>query len=263
MEKKLLSINGIQLSVKEDGSGPDMVLIHGKSYSKENMDRLFDHYKESFHVVSYDVRGHGESSKPSSFTLDDDTEDLRCLVNEMGLEDPIVIGFSMGSYIALKTAEKYPDLFSKLVLIGTKGGGETSSTQRIQQEAEKSGLTKAEIMEQMVRRVFAPQVTYEEIGTFDNEIKSSVTLTKEQQDIITESLHDFDLISDSDKVSIPVLLLTGEYDGINPPEEGRKVAEALQDARFEVVPDAGHIAFFENPERVFELTDEFLKDRIK
>lgn len=60
-------------------------------------------------------------------------------------------------------------------------------------------------------------------------------------------------------MTIPVLVMTGEYDGINPPAEGRKVADALPDAQFEVIPDAGHIAFFENPERVFTLMDKFLK----
>lgn len=129
MSGQLLEVNGIHLSVKEAGAGPDMVLIHGKGYSKENMDILFAHYAPTFHVVSYDVRGHGESDKPAAFTLEDDVADLAALVEKMGLREPVVIGFSMGSYIALKTAEEHPGLFSKIVLIGTKPGGATSSTQ--------------------------------------------------------------------------------------------------------------------------------------
>lgn len=258
-KKKMIETNGIHLSVKEAGIGRDMILVHGKGYSKENMDRIFNYYKDRFHVVSYDVRGHGESDKPASFTLEDDVADLASLVKTMDLEKPVVIGFSMGSYITLKTAEEYPSLFSKIVLIGTKGGGETSSTQKAEQEAAESGMSREQIAQQMIRRVFAPQVTIEEIRAFNEETASSVKLTATEQDAITKSLQNFDLLGSADKVVIPTLVLTGEYDGLNPPAEGKKVADALPNAKFEVISNAGHIAFFENPEKVFSLIDEFVK----
>ena len=144
MDGRLVEVNGIRLCVKESGSGQDMILIHGKGYSKENMDRLFHYYEKRFHTVSYDVRGHGNSDKPMTFTLDDDAADLCALVKALRLEKPVVIGFSMGSYIALKTAETYPNLFSGLVLIGTKGGGATSSTQKAEQDAAASGMSREE-----------------------------------------------------------------------------------------------------------------------
>lgn len=254
----MIEANGIHLSVKEDGTGQDMILIHGKGYSKENMDRLFQYYKDHCHVVSYDVRGHGESDKPPAFTLEDDVADLAALVKEMGLVKPVVIGFSMGSYITLKTAEEHPDLFSRIVLIGTKGGGATSSTQKIEQNAASAGMSREEIARQIIRKVFAPQVSMADIASFDTEISSSVKLTPAEQEAITKSLQNFDLLSSAGNVSIPALVLTGEYDGINPPAEGKKIANALPDARFEVIPNAGHIAFFENPNRVFELIDQFI-----
>lgn len=257
--KKIIQANGIHLSVKEDGNGQDMILIHGKGYSKENMDRLFYHYRSAFHVISYDVRGHGESDKPSSFTLEDDVRDLVSLIEVMHLVKPVVIGFSMGSYIALKTAEEYPDLFSKVILIGTKCGGTASSTQILQEKAASEGMSKEQITQQIMHKVFAPETTMDDIASFDKEIQSPVKLTKVQQDAITKSLQNFDLLSQADNVKIPVLVLTGEYDGINPPAQGKKVAEALPDAQFKVIPGAGHIAFFENPDQVFKEIDTFLK----
>lgn len=257
--KKIIQANGIHLSVKEDGNGQDMILIHGKGYSKENMDRLFYHYRSAFHVISYDVRGHGESDKPSSFTLEDDVRDLVSLIEVMRLVKPVVIGFSMGSYIALKTAEEYPDLFSKVILIGTKCGGTASSTQILQEKAASEGMSKEQITQQIMHKVFAPETTMDDIASFDKEIQSPVKLTKVQQDAITKSLQNFDLLSQADNVKIPVLVLTGEYDGINPPAQGKKVAEALPDAQFKVIPGAGHIAFFENPDQVFKEIDTFLK----
>lgn len=259
MQKTRISANGIHIAVKEDGKGQDMILIHGKGYSKENMNRLFDHYRTKCHVISYDVRGHGESDKPENFTLEDDVEDLVSLIDVMHVVKPVVIGFSMGSYITLRTAEEHPDLFSKIVLIGTKGGGATSSTQKLEQDAAGKGMSRRQIAQQIMKKVFAPQTTSDEIAAFDQENQSPVKLTADQQKAITRSLQNFDLMSLADKVTIPALVLTGEYDGVNPPEEGKKVADALPDGRFEIIPDAGHIAFFENPKKVFELMDAFLQ----
>ena len=113
MEFKI-SINGIDVAVKEEGTGQDMVLIHGIFASKEIMNPLFDYYKNNYHVISYDVRGHGESDKPEKFDLGDYAEDLATLIGYFNLDKPVVVGLSMGSYITLKTAELYPNFFLKL-----------------------------------------------------------------------------------------------------------------------------------------------------
>ena len=124
--EEMLEVNNVRLSVKEAGSGRDMILIHGRTLSKEDMEPLFQYYKERYHVVSYDVRGHGKTEPSGEFTLDDLSDDLVALIEAYHLEKPVVIGFSMGSYIALRTAERYPDLLSGTVLIGTRGGRTSS-----------------------------------------------------------------------------------------------------------------------------------------
>ena len=213
-------INGVKLSVKEDGEGSPMILIHGRGYSKEYMDSLFDRFKGKYHVFSYDTRGHGKSDKPESFTLDDDADDLAGLVGAYGLEKPVVIGFSMGSYITLKAAEKYPGMFSKIVLIGTRGRG-------------------------------------------DRYADEDITQMSANDAAILRALIGFDNMTDIKKANIPVLVITGENDKINPVPEGQKVADALPDADFHVIPNAEHVAFMKPAalERVCSLIDDFLARR--
>ena len=77
-------INGVRLSVQEDGEGQAIIFIHGRGCAKEYMNSLFDYYKGKYHVFSYDTRGHGKSRsrstptvgrhKPESFTLDNDAD---------------------------------------------------------------------------------------------------------------------------------------------------------------------------------------------
>ena len=135
-KKEMKEINGIQLSVKEAGAGPDMILVHGRGFRKEGMDAFFDRYQNSFHVISYDVRCHGASENTPEFTLEDCADDLAALVEAYELDQPIVIGFSMGSYITLLTAERHPGIFSRIVLIGTKGS-ESVSTEQLAAEPDK------------------------------------------------------------------------------------------------------------------------------
>ena len=218
---ELININGINISVKEAGQGYPMILIHGKGYSKEYMDSLFNYYAENYHVFSYDTRGHGQSDKPEYFTLEDNADDLTALIKHYGLNKPIIIGFSMGSYITLTAAEKYPDLFSKIILIGTRGKGDSYPPERISEAQDKNDAA------------------------------------------IISSLINFDLMSNISKVKIPALVITGEKDAVNPPAEGKKVANALSNSRFEVIPNAPHVAFMNEDGRklVFSYIDEFLRGK--
>ena len=195
-----------------------MILLHGKGYSKEYMNSLFNYYSDRCHVFSYDARGHCQSDKPEFFTLEDDADDLAGLIAFYNLDKPVVIGFSMESYITLTAAEKYPELFSKIVLFGTRGRGDTYPPERISEAKD------------------------------ENEVA------------IIRSLINFDLMTDIKNVRMPVLLITGAKDKINPPAEGRKVADALPNSRFRVIHNAPHVVFMNEDGRklVFSYIDEFL-----
>ena len=255
---EFIEVNGVRLCYQQAGSNTadehPMVFVHGLGFSKENMNPLFDYYKDLHQVMSYDVRGHGRSDKPSTWTLDDDADDMHGIIEALGLEKPVAVGFSMGSYIALRTAERYPDLFSKVVLIGTKGNG-SSSIQAIASGGQKSSDGKSAVQ----RSVFAPQNTLEQIAEFSQSIASPVRLTHEQRDAIYQSLEGFDNLKDAAKVSVPVLCLTGQHDGVNPPPQGKTVAAALPHGTFFEVPHAGHITFFENFDYTVERIDELLE----
>ena len=66
------------------------------------------------------------------------------------------------------------------------------------------------------------------------------------------------MMSDAGKVKIPALILVGEYDGLNPPEESEKVHNVLINSKLVVVKDAGHIIFFEKKEEVISLIDSYI-----
>lgn len=260
MESKI-NINGINIAVKEAGTGQDMILIHGIFATKEIMNPLFNYYKNCYHVISYDVRGHGESDKPEKFDLDDYADDLAAIIEYYNLDDPIVIGLSMGSYITLKTAEKYPSLLSKIVLIGVRGQGKISLMEKaIEENGGNRDIDLKEMGRLISRRVYPPNTTPEQIIEYYKGNRGKTELTNEERKNIYLSLSHYDMMSDIDKVEIPALLLVGEFDGLNPPSESKKVADALKNAQLEVIEGAGHIIFFEKRAEVIELINEFVSN---
>ncbi len=255
-----INVNGINISLKQAGNGSDMILVHGIFASKEIMNPLFDYYKKSYHVISYDVRGHGKSDKPEKFDLDDYADDLKELIKKLNLEKPIVIGLSMGSYIALKTAEKYPTILSKIILLGTRGQGKISLIQKAAEENNGNDNIDLKEMGRLIsKRVYAPDTTSEDVANFYKGNRSEVELTNDERKNIYASLSHYDMVNDADKVQIPVLILGGEYDGINPPEESIKVNEMLPTSQLVIVEGAGHIAYLEKESEVIELIDSFIQ----
>ena len=214
---------------------------------------------KNYHVISYDVRGHGESDKPEKFDLDDYAKDLAALIDYFNLDKPVVVGLSMGSYITLKTAELYPKLLSKIVLIGVRGKGEISLMEKAVEENDgNADIDLKEMGRLIARRVYPPNTTPQQIQEYYRGNRGKVELTNEERKNIYASLAHYDMMSDIDKVEIQALLLVGQYDGLNPPSESQIVHDALSDSRLEIIDGAGHIIFFEKKNEVISLIDNFI-----
>jgi len=97
------------------------------------------------------------------------------------------------------------------------------------------------------------------VANFYNGNRSEVELTNDERKNVYASLSHYDMVSDAEKVQIPVLILVGEYDGINPPEESIKVHEMLPTSQLEIIEGAGHIAYLEKKSDVIKSIDSFIE----
>ena len=83
-------------------------------------------------------------------------------------------------------------------------------------------------------------------------------MTPEEKKAESLSIAGFDLSPDFDKVSCKTLVISCEYDGINPPEYGRQIAEGVPGAKFVLIPDASHLVPYEQPELLAKAVNDFL-----
>ena len=266
--KKFLDINGIQICVDDTETGNEAILLfHGLTGSKDGMYPLRDMLKDDYRVITVDTRGHGESTRPKEYTLDDHAKDAHEIIKALDLEKANVLGYSMGSYVALRTAEFGCDDIDHLILLCTKPSGATSSVARLLKEAnlDITQVSAEEMMGVILKASVAPQ-TLELIqsGAIDLEEMmkgdESLQLSEEEKAIEDASLANFDNSKDYDKVSCKTLVIGAEYDGINPSELGREVANGIEGAQFELINDAGHMVLMEKPEELMGIIKKFLKD---
>ena len=110
-------VNGTRLFYEVSGSGEPIVLIHGGQLDSRMWDGEFTLLSKEFRVLRYDVRGYGGSPRPEGATYSD-SEDLRALLDYVGMPKAHLVGLSLGGRIALDFAPVYPERVLSLTLVG-------------------------------------------------------------------------------------------------------------------------------------------------
>jgi pimeloyl-ACP methyl ester carboxylesterase len=112
---------GLRLHYVDWGNeaAPPLVLVHGGLDHCRNWDAIARELQPHFHVVAPDLRGHGDSewAKGSSYSLADHVYDLSRLIRSAGLQDPALVGHSMGGMVSLAYAGTYPAQVSRLGIL--------------------------------------------------------------------------------------------------------------------------------------------------
>ena len=128
----------VTLHFSEVGQGMPVVLLHGfplcSAIWREQQARLSDHYR----VITPDLRGHGESSAPAGiYEMEAMARDVLALLDSLDIEKAVILGHSMGGYVALAAWKLAPERFLALGLIDSQAAEDS-------EEARKGRLRMAE-----------------------------------------------------------------------------------------------------------------------
>src|SRR5829696_2422473 len=120
MHNRYVTTNGIRLHYLDfESDGPVLVLMHGLTANAHAFDGLIaEDLSASFHVLSIDLRGRGDSDQPSSgYTMEDHARDIIGLLDALQIDSAIIGGHSFGALLTLYLAANYPDRVEKLILM--------------------------------------------------------------------------------------------------------------------------------------------------
>jgi 3-oxoadipate enol-lactonase len=262
-----LHIEGHTIHYEEHGEAgaPPLVLAHGLYGEAAGLAPLAQRLAGRFRVIAPDALGHGLSSHPAEFGIEDQGRVLTGLIAALGRPKAAILGISMGSYLAAQAAILEPARVSALVLVVPKAHGRTSS---VAAYAARKGFDLATatpeettaLLEEVLWSPHTSQARREEILTAQLAAQR-IVLTPGERAAIDRSLHGFDLRPALAAITAPTLVVSGRADGLNPPEAGLEVARGIPGARFEVYEHSGHQLASEETDRLVRDVEAFLLDR--
>jgi len=124
-EPKMIKAKGdgvsIQLAVWQ-GKGKEILCVHGLTANCRCWDVIASSLNPKHKVIAMDLRGRGHSdSPPSGYSVENHCKDILALMDDQGLERPVLMGHSLGAFISLFFAAKHPDRVDRLILIDSGG----------------------------------------------------------------------------------------------------------------------------------------------
>jgi len=254
------------LAFDDDGPGPVVVLLHGFPLDRS----MWSHQRSSvgsiYRVIAPDLRGHGTSAAPEGiYAVDAMADDVIETLDALQLTGPVVFGgLSMGGYVALSIATRFPDRVKGLVLMSTRAAGDSPAMAR--DRAEQAAAIEASgdaepVIAKMLLRLFAPS-TSERHPEMLSRIHHQMSKTPARA--VAGTLRGLaarpDRTADLARIAAPALVLAGLEDQIVGVEEARAMAESLPNARLVTIPGAGHLTPLENPEATDAALLEFLRE---
>jgi pimeloyl-ACP methyl ester carboxylesterase len=121
--------DGLQINVAIwEGKGKPVLCVHGITANCRCWDVLAAELAPEHRVFAMDLRGRGQSDKPSEgYSMEHHTRDIKCLLDDLGIQRAVIMGHSLGAFIGLVFGAEYPDRVDRLILVD--GGGDLSREQ--------------------------------------------------------------------------------------------------------------------------------------
>ncbi len=276
-----VELNGVRIHYTVRGSGPVMVAHSGGPGTDARLWDEFAHIDEFVTIVAIHPRGSGLSGPAAgeAYLLSDYASDVEALRLHLGLDKPIVMGWSHGGMVAQQFALTYQDSLSKLILIDTAAylgeflGDIEAAVQEFKNEpwfeASYAAL-KAEWdgnyqTDEDMGRLLAEELKFY-FKKFDERAQTYLERTRGLPVRIAplKAFNDkeapsMDLRPQLHKITVPTLVIVGRHDFITNVAMAEEMVKNIPHAKLEVFEDSGHFALVEEPEKFYRVIKEFVE----
>ncbi|MEO5951627.1 MAG: alpha/beta hydrolase, partial [Chloroflexia bacterium] len=224
--------------------GTPLILIHGGGMIGTSWKSYLGAFAKSYRVIMSDSRGHGQTSNPTgvlSFGLMAD--DAAAFANALGLEKPLICGYSDGGQVALEIGMRYPELAQAIVIVGSYT--ELTEASRVWVQGALGDPASAEVDLEKFERDNKDWVAWLKELHGPEKWKALITQIKPMWNAeLNYTPEDFA------RVTAPTLVIQGDRDNFVPVEEANKMYKLLPNAELAIVPGADHEDFAFSPTKV-------------
>jgi pimeloyl-ACP methyl ester carboxylesterase len=249
-----------KISFTDSGEGTVIVLLHGFLENKIMWQEYIDFFSQKYRVITIDLLGHGESDCLGYVhEMEDNAGAVHEVLEHLRIDKAIILGHSMGGYVALAFAELYPKKVQKLVLQNS-----TSKEDSAEKKLNRTRAIKA------VKQNYVSFVSLAIANLFseNNRIRLADEIEKVKEEAlktplqgIVASLEGMKMRKDREELLhknlFPVLLVLGRKDPVLNYEEN--IAQ-IEDTTAELVSfDDGHMSHIENKEELKTILSDFFE----
>ena len=256
-----------ELTGVEDGKGPALVFLHAGVADKRMWRDQVAAFADRYRVVCYDRRGFGETRyKPETFSH---MQDLRAVVDGLGIEQANLVGCSQGGRFAVDFTLAYPTRVAKLVLVAPAIGGAPQPEElpddidNLLQQAEQA---QDQNHHDLVNRIEA-HMWLDGPRSADGRVQGSARDLFLRMNIIplkSPSPGKDEAAKDSFKklkqIEAPTLLIWGDLDFPHLQERCALLGKRIKGAQSALMPGTAHLPNLEQPKKFNAVLDVFLKD---
>jgi len=217
-----IHVNSVELFYNVSGQGEPIILLHGNGQDHTVFKSITKKLSADFTVYGIDSRDHGQSSRVKFLDYHSKMEDVAAFIEQLGLDKPIVYGFSDGGIIGLLLAIYYPDRLSKLIISGAN--------------TYPDGIKRSSLL--LVKTVFF----------FTRSKKLKLMLT--QPNITNAQLN---------TITVPTLVLAGKRDLIKE-EHTRNIAANIPNCELRILSGESHTSyvFDSDSEKLYDIIKVFI-----
>jgi pimeloyl-ACP methyl ester carboxylesterase len=267
------SLNGTELAYDLSGNGFPVVLVHAGVGDRRLWDGQADVFAERYLVLRPDLRGFGESPLPGGpFSW---VDDLRALLDHLGIDRAALVGNSLGGKVALDFSLAYEERVAALVLVGSALSGHKSWPESEARDEEEDALLDAGRMDEVVELNLRTWLDGEGRGSADVSSGERARVAEMQRRALEIAVPAFAASPPPEpvgwveppaatrlgEIGVPTLVVVGSYEI----EEFRSISERLATeipgARKAVLP-AAHLVAVERPTEFNRLVLDFLRDAL-
>ena len=274
-----IDVNGTRLWFDVDGAAlvpdgatmrqrPTVIVVHGgpgsydHSYFKPHVTPL----TAVAQVVYLDLREHGRSRRqdPDAWTFEACADDIDTFCEVLGIDRPIVLGHSMGGFIAMHLGIRHPDRAAGLVLIATMA--------RFDLERLVDGVRRmaGDDVAELARRDYSGDVVSDAewarvFAAFGPTVPDEAALARRRRNPSVgppgmDRMRDLDLLGGLPGITAPTLVVVGDQDPITPVASAEEILSGLAQGigRLEVIEGAGHFIWLDRPDRLWPVVAAFV-----
>jgi 3-oxoadipate enol-lactonase len=259
-DKQIARDDAPALFYQDAGQGPAVMLIHGVGADASSWDPIAASLADGFRALRLDLRGHGRSGHiEGDCALDDFVHDVIDVLDDAGIAQAHIVGFSLGGMIAQALALQHPDRVDRLVLLSAVAGRSAEERERVRQRLE---ILRTQGIEAITGAAQERWFTPGFIERHPDLVRTRMAQLKQNHAASYGAAYTVFSLSDLGEklhaIRHRTLVATGEHDVGSNTRMASFMHEQIQDSTLHILPGLRHSVLVEAPDRVTSLLREFL-----